>query len=627
MGRAPGEALGRAFKLSVEKLTRNFYLFTFACFVIGIITYSVVNGIWKEVSSAKEKTIPQLLKTEEALRELERIRYELKPPLTEDALKRVAQKNRLLKNRIDGIAAFLAEKDGSMVADSIRRLSARYFSTFKGDNFSEKEALSTLSLLATELDSAKRLLAERVDGEFASAEDMADWAVLVVLGLTAAAIVGMVLTGRVLTGVIGKPITEVTESLTESSKDIEGVSEEIVKGAKTQAELIGAATKDLKEMMTHIVKGNISKSVEKQVEIAKAFADFLKQFVERTSAEIAMGMMGVLQHSKDARGGVDEFLRELKTVEKNIKREEAAINDIVAALKGIVATNNRIKKMAASSTEAVGRATEAVVNGEESMTRISSKLEAIRRASENVRKITESLAKITEDIKILALNMSLKVEDIRDDTGKSYGFEAMSARVQELAQEVEGLLTRSNEMIIPTIEAIEDVSDEATQTRTLVNRVAETIKVAAEESKAISTAIDKQAVEIDRIEVEAENLKISAGNTTHAVEAQVALAQEVNTMLKESEILVGNVNTLTKEASDNAKKVNTMMQELKETLEKIEAGTASLTQKGSELIKTFNTIDEQTSTNLTLSEKLKTVVARLKDVASRLSMVVKGEQG
>ena len=627
MGRAPGEALGRAFKLSVEKLTRNFYLFTFACFVIGIITYSVVNGIWKEVSSAKEKTIPQLLKTEEALRELERIRYELKPPLTEDALKRVAQKNRLLKNRIDGIAAFLAEKDGSMVADSIRRLSARYFSTFKGDNFSEKEALSALSLLAAELDSAKRLLAERVDGEFASAEGMADWAVLVVLGLTAAAIVGMVLTGRVLTGVIGKPITEVTESLTESSKDIEGVSEEIVKGAKTQAELIGAATKDLKEMMTHIVKGNISKSVEKQVEIAKAFADFLKQFVERTSAEIAMGMMGVLQHSKDARGGVDEFLRELKTVEKNIKREEAAINDIVAALKGIVATNNRIKKMAASSTEAVGRATEAVVNGEESMTRISSKLEAIRRASENVRKITESLAKITEDIKILALNMSLKVEDIRDDTGKSYGFEAMSARVQELAQEVEGLLTRSNEMIIPTIEAIEDVSDEATQTRTLVNRVAETIKVAAEESKAISTAIDKQAVEIDRIEVEAENLKISAGNTTHAVEAQVALAQEVNTMLKESEILVGNVNTLTKEASDNAKKVNTMMQELKETLEKIEAGTASLTQKGSELIKTFNTIDEQTSTNLTLSEKLKTVVARLKDVASRLSMVVKGEQG
>jgi len=627
MGRAPGEALGRAFKLSVEKLTRNFYLFTFACFVIGIITYSVVNGIWKEVSSAKEKTIPQLLKTEEALRELERIRYELKPPLTEDALKRVAQKNRLLKNRIDGIAAFLAEKDGSMVADSIRRLSARYFSTFKGDNFSEKEALSTLSLLAAELDSAKRLLAERVDREFASAEGMADWAVLVVLGLTAAAIVGMVLTGRVLTGVIGKPITEVTESLTESSKDIEGVSEEIVKGAKTQAELIGAATKDLKEMMTNIVKGNISKSVEKQVEIAKAFADFLKQFVERTSAEIAMGMMGVLQHSKDARGGVDEFLRELKTVEKNIKREEAAINDIVAALKGIVATNNRIKKMAASSTEAVGRATEAVVNGEESMTRISSKLEAIRRASENVRKITESLAKITEDIKILALNMSLKVEDIRDDTGKSYGFEAMSARVQELAQEVEGLLTRSNEMIIPTIEAIEDVSDEATQTRTLVNRVAETIKVAAEESKAISTAIDKQAVEIDRIEVEAENLKISAGNTTHAVEAQVALAQEVNTMLKESEILVGNVNTLTKEASDNAKKVNTMMQELKETLEKIEAGTASLTQKGSELIKTFNTIDEQTSTNLTLSEKLKTVVARLKDVASRLSMVVKGEQG
>ncbi len=624
MGRSPGEVLGRAFRLSVQKLTRNFYLLTVACFIVGIITYTVVSGIWEEVSITKEKTLPQLLKTEHTITEIERIRYELKPPLKENTMELVEKKNMVLKHRLATLTAFLEHNGYTSAVDTIRRLSSRYFGAFTGNNLSEEDAISSLSALARELTLVKGLLKDQVEGEFASAEGMVDWAVLVVLGLTAAAIGGMVLTGMVLTGVIGKPVTAVAESLAGSSKDIEEISEQIIKGAKTQAEFISAATKDLEEMMTNMVKGNISRSVERQARIARTFADFLKQFVERTSAEIAMGMMGVLQHSRDARGGVDEFLEELKTVEKNIKREEAAINDIVAALKGIVATNNRIKKMASSSTEAVGRATEAVATGEESMSRISSKLEAIRRASENVRKITESLAKITEDIKILALNMSLKVEDIRDDTGKSYGFEAMSARVQELAQEVEGLLTRSNEMIIPTIEAIEDVSDEAVQARTLVNRVAETIKVAAEESRAISTAMDKQAVEIDRIEVEAENLRISAGNTTQAVEAQVALAQEVNTMLRESEILVGNVSALTKEASDNARKVNTMMQELKQTLKRVEEGTGVLTRRGSELTGAFNTIDEQTSTNLTMAERLKDVVARLKEVAQRLSTVVKG---
>ena len=627
MGRTPGKVLGRTSRLSVEKLTRNFYLLTVACFVVGIITYTVVSGIWEEVSTTKEKTIPQLLKTEQTITEIERIRYDLKPPLKEDAIKLVEKKNLVLKSRLSAIEAFLEEGGYTSAADTIRGLSSSYFGAFTGNNLSEEDALSSLSALTKKLTLVKGLLNEQIEQEFASTEGMVNWAVLVVLGLTAAAIVGMVLTGMVLTGVIGKPVAEVAESLAVSSKDIEGISEQIIRGAKTQAEFISAATKDLEGMMTTIVRGNISRSVEKQAQIARTFAGFLKQFVERTSAEIAMGMMGVLQHSRDARGGVDEFLKELETVEKNIKREEAAINDIVAALKGIVATNNRIKKMASSSTEAVGRATEAVATGEESMSRISSKLEAIRRASENVRNITESLARITEDIKILALNMSLKVEDIRDDTGKSYGFEAMSARVQELAQEVEGLLTRSNEMIIPTIEAIEDVSDEAVQARTLVNRVAETIKVAAEESRAISTAMDKQAVEIDRIEVEAENLKISAGNTTQAVEAQVALAQEVNTMLRESEILVDNVSALTKEASHNARKVSSMMQELKQTLKKVEEGTGVLTKRGSELTGAFNTIDEQTSTNLTMAERLKDVVARLKEVAQRLATVVKGGEG
>lgn len=427
-----------------------------------------------------------------------------------------------------------------------------------------------------------------------------------------------------ITNPIVRSFTAITEDLSLKSVDIEGVTKEIHDGVETQTGIVQTATKDLEYMILNIIQGSITMSVEKQTEIARAFGEFLKHFVERTSAEIAMGMMSVSQQSLEAREGVEKFVRELATVEGNIKNQEAAIEEMVEALKSIVSANEEIKLKAHSSTAAADKATSSAYLGQERIGMITEQLQEIGNASEGIRDVTNSLATITESIKILALNMSLKVEDIKDDTGKSYGFEAMSAKVQQLAEEVEGLLARSKNLIIPTIEGIAKVSGDANQANEMIAEVTSAIKAADDESRAIAEKIEKQAIGIDRVELESENLRVLAHKTTQAVEAQAALANDVDIMLKDASELIDSVNKQTSDSVEGARKVTEMMDQLNETVISIEGGTGDLTEKSTEISDMFNSIMNLANKNKSGAEKLGTVNASVRDVSRRLSEIVKG---
>ena len=426
------------------------------------------------------------------------------------------------------------------------------------------------------------------------------------------------------TNPIVRSFNSITEDLSHKSEDIEGVTREIHDGVETQTGIVQSATKDLEYMILNIIQGSITMSVEKQTEIARAFGEFLKHFVERTSAEIAMGMMSVAQQSSEARQGVERFVSELASVEGNIKNQEAAIKEMVDALKSIVSANEEIKLKAHSSTAAADKATSRAFSGQERIGMISEQLQEIGSASEGIRDVTNSLATITESIKILALNMSLKVEDIKDDTGKSYGFEAMSAKVQQLAEEVEGLLARSKEMIIPAIEGIARVSGDARQANEMIAEVTGAIKAADDESRAITERIEKQAAGINRVELEAEKLRVLARKTTETVEAQAALAKDVDIMLKDASELIDSVNKQTSDSVEGARKVNEMMDQLSQTVISIEGGTGDLTEKSTEISDMFNSIMDLANRNRGGAEKLGVVNSSVRDVSRRLSDIVKG---
>ncbi len=619
------------FRLHLEMMVKNFYFFTVFAMLIGGITYLAVRDIGKEISVVKEGALPLLIASQEMQLSLEEMAIEAEgflgssTPEEKAAYLEKIEKNKTAFKAGLGKAMGNAAGEEEALLKELESRSKSLFKMFDETDVTPDDLSKRLSEIRTYLNRFRALSLQSTEDRFKSSESLTGRAKVIVLILTLMAIAGMIVVGLILSKVVGTPVSRETGRLMRNSKDIEIIFSEISDGTRKQTDVVQAATSELEDMIINIIQGNISLNVDKQAEIARAFSEFLKHFVERTTVEIAMGMMSVSQQSKDARKGIEDFVKEVVTVETNIRAQETAISSMVDALKSIVETNKMIKEKARSSTDAADKATAQAYSGQEKIGIISERLQEIRSASVGVKDITDSLAKITEGIKILALNMSLKVEDIKDDTGKTYGFEAMSAKVQKLAEDVEGLLENSKNMLIPTIQGIEKVSLDASQARDIIAQVVRSIRIADEQSKAIAAQIDTQAADIDKVEVEAENLRAVAHKTTMAIEAQGALTRDVDDMLKDSEILIESVNGQTQEASEAARKVNEMMGQLKQTVASIEDGTGRLTEKSSQISDMFDSIRDLAIKNMSGAERLEGVTASVKEVSNRLSEVVKGE--
>lgn len=619
------------FSLNLEMMVKNFYYFTVFALLIGGVTYWAVRNIGNEMAVLQEGSLPLLVASQEMQLNLEEMALQADDLLNAVTPEAKSPYLEIIEKKKTSFRYSLGKamrKASGEEEDALKELEVKSNALFKlleGTETSRDDMVKTLSRVRVSLNRFRTLSSQAIEDKFSAAEVATGRAITIVIILTISAVVVMVILGYILSRVVGSQVSGEIEKLTRNSKDIEQIFREISDGTSKQTEVVQKAVSELEEMIINIIQGKISISVDKQAEIARLFGDFLKNFVERTTAEIAMGMMSVSQQSRDARKGIEDFVNELSSVEANIKAQEAAISGMVDALKSAVEANKAIKAKAHSSMEAADKATLQAYSGQERIGAISEQLQEIRTASVGVKEITDSLAKITESIKILALNMSLKVEDIRDDTGKTYGFEAMSEKVQKLAEDVEGLLDRSKGMLIPTIQGIERVSLDAGRSRELIAEVVRTIKIAADESKAIASQIDMQGSSIDRVEIEAENLRNLAHKTTLAVEAQGALARDVDGLIKDSETLIDSVNNQTQEATEGARKVTQMMGQMKQAMASIEEGTGMLTEKSSEISDMFDSIRSLAGKNREGAEKLEVVTVSIREVSRKLSEVVKGE--
>lgn len=616
---------------NLEMMVKNFYFFTVFAVIIGGITYFAVKNVGSEMMALKDGSLPLLVSSQEMQLSLEDISLEsedllkaLTPEEKSTAMEKIDKSRTALKRSMTKAMKTASGEEEARLKE-IESASVALFKLLEGSEIQHDDLNKKLFQVKASLNAFRRLSLQGIEDKFRASETATGRAISIVIALTLMAIIGMIGLGLILSKAVATPVSRETERLIIGSREIEEAFIEINEGTKMQTEVVHKATGELEEMIINIIQGKISISVDRQAEISHLFADFLKNFVERTTVEIAMGMMSISQQSRDARKGIEDFVNEVSNVENTIRAQEEAITGMVNALKSIVEANKEIKVKARSSTDAADKATLQAYSGQERIGVISERLQEIRNASVGVKEITDSLAKITESIKILALNMSLKVEDIKDDTGKTYGFEAMSAKVQKLAEDVEALLDSSKNMLIPTIQGIERVSIDAGQARELIEEVVRSIKMVDDQSKSIAVQIDQQAANVDRVELEAENLRLLAHKTTLAVEAQGGLTRDVDTLLKDSETLINSVNNQTQEATEGARKVTQMMVQLKETMTSIEDGTSLLTEKSSQISDMFDSIRDLAVNNMKGAEKLEGVTASIRDVSSRLSEVVKGQ--
>lgn len=615
-------------KLNLQRIIKGFNIVAVGSVIIGALTFGIFFLVWGQFKELHEDDMPSLLRAEagwNAVNELDALIYYL--PLEKDMEQRkvlLGYMKLKANNMADTFDALSHDEDTQTVFDNAILAKDEFVGNLNKENPSTRVLRKSFDKFYQAYGDYKDTYNIKTMFAFADARGYFQNALIVIFLLISMAIVVIFIAGRLLKNIVGDPVTEVTDKLSTNTKAIEEVYSEIHSGTQMQNEVVDKATKDLEDMIINVIQGNISISVEKQTEIANNFGEFLRHFVERTAAEIAMGIMSISYQSTEAQKTMEKFKEELKTSETNIKNQETAITGMVEAIKSIAETNDEIKNHALKSAEIADLATSSAIEGQEKIKGVSTQLVDVHQKSQGVREITQSLAKITESIKILALNMSLKVEDIKDDTGKSYGFEAMSAKVQELATEVEKLLDDSTELITPTIEAIEQVSEETKSTMELINSIATSIQETDDATKAIAGYIEKQATDINRIGHESENLQTLATQTTASIEAQTTHVTDVDEMLTESQGLVETVKAQTQESVESAREINDLMEQLKTAMATIESGTGLLTEKSAELSDMFDTIKAQALKNMEGANRLENVTSSVKEASNKLVEAVKG---
>lgn len=626
------EKIVRLFRLNLKDMTRNFYLFTILVVLVGLSTGFAVKNLWDKVEFIKDDIMPRMSKMQDIENQLAivkslALRYDQSEGIIKEAiLDELKSDGETLIDSIRKETADSGETADKSFRDQLKASASKLENLFAKKNPSINEIDATINSATVSLKGINYFQTTELNELFVESQAAYDRAKIVVVGLSGGAFIGMIVIGFILSNVVSAPVSVVTDRMIENSQKIEDVYSELSVGTKKQIEIVERATNDLEDMIINTIQGNLSLSVEKQNQISSAFADFLRHFVERSSAEVAMGMLSIAQQSEEARESISKFTVEIVNIEGNIKNQEQAIIKIVQTLKNMVQANEQIKNMAKSSTAAADVATDKAIQGQERISAISNELEEIKSSSVGVREITNALGKITESIKILALNMSLKVEDIKDDTGKSYGFEAMSARVQELAEEVEKLLVNSQEMITPTIDGIEKVSNDAIQSLELIIDLADSIKIADSESQAIATEIDRQSEGVINAEKEAEEVRVTAETSTKSIGEQAQLIKEVDEILKDSVNLIEVVNEQTQESVQSARKLNDMMDQLKQTVTNIEEGTGVLTEKTFGITDMFTELKEQADKNEDGSRKLEVVTGTVRKLSAKLNEVVRGER-
>ncbi|MDH4227119.1 MAG: hypothetical protein OEV59_05125 [Deltaproteobacteria bacterium] len=348
------------FKINVQKLTRGFYFASAAAVVISALIIYAVMSMWAKVAVVKDGSIPQLVETQYTVISIDGTAMMLEKYFdaqTQGAkvvlLDALSETNDIFKKDVDKLMVLMDDEEDREIKEKIMAATKDYLSMFASGHPNPSEAFPKLQRLKISLAELREFVLTKIDRDLKAAEAAKNRALIIIIALSVISVIGMFFTTAVLAGFISRPITDVAGKLVKNSRTIGYVSMELMDGVKAQTSRVAAADKSLDEMINGIIRGDMAKSVEKQAEISAAFSEFLRQFVERTSAEIAMGMMSVAEQSMAVRKNVAAFLKEMTDIERNIKLQSGAVEAIIGELKKMRASNEIISGMDVMEKEAV----------------------------------------------------------------------------------------------------------------------------------------------------------------------------------------------------------------------------------------------------------------------------------
>lgn len=372
--------------------------------------------------------------------------------------------------------------------------------------------------------------------EFLAEADANSWiAIIVGIALVAAGVIAAVFIAVSITKMIVNPVEQITSAarkmyegnmkasrhITYSARDELGILADCMRGTMNN---LSAYVDEISQNLIRIAQGDLTQSGDSITDFKGDFASIKESFVY-----ILKRFNSTLTDIQAAAGRVDSGSTEIAGAAQSLSE---GTTEQAGALEELTATIESVSNMAADSSrktqeayEKMQASTREAEEGSRQMQALRDEMQRITEISKEIQQIITAIEDIASQTNLLSLNASIEAARA-GEAGR--GFAVVADQIGKLASDSAQSAVSTRELIIKTLEEIENGNAITVQTSEAFEQVIKDMREFALAARSTNENAESQAAALAQVEGGIEQISGVVQNTASAAEESSSISENLS---------------------------------------------------------------------------------------------------